>query len=338
MKALILAGGQGTRLRPLTYTTPKPLLPIANRPHLGHILDLVRRHGIAEATLLTGYGADRFEAFEAPAEVALGFSLESVPLGTCGPVKLVESSLDGTFLCFNGDILSSVDLTAMIAQHRATAAVATLYLFPVDDASQYGLVPLDPDGRVTHFIEKPSAEEAAGGGLINAGVYVLEPEILKYVPPGKRWSFERELFPTLLDEGLPVFGFVSETYWNDIGTPDRFLQAHWDVIEGRVPGVSMTQAKGLRVSANAIGPRVSLGDRCLVAAGARVESTVALPGCRIEPEAIVRNSILGNNVQIEARVVLDGVILGDGVQIGAGNTLRNVRMAPGITLPAGALS
>lgn len=338
MKALILAGGEGTRLRPLTLTTPKPLLPLANRPHLAHILDHIARHGLDEAVLLTGYGHELFEGFEPPVGVTLRFAREPEPLGTCGPVKMVESELDGTFVVFNGDVLTGVDITAMIAQHRERDAVATLCLYPVADASPYGLVPLDDDGRVRRFVEKPSPDEAAGGGLINAGTYVLEPEALKSVPPGKPWSFERQLFPTLLEEGQPVYGFASESYWIDIGTPERYLQAHWDIIEGRVPNVRVTPATGLRVSADAIGARVCLGSRCEVAAGARIEDSVLLDDVRIEDGVRVSGSILGRGVQVHGGTELDGVILGDGVRVGAGNQLRGAKVAPGSVIPPGTIS
>jgi mannose-1-phosphate guanylyltransferase len=338
LKALILAGGEGTRLRPLTLTTPKPLLPITNRPHLAHILDLLVRHSVGEAVLLTGYGAEQFEGFRAPAGVELTYAREPSPLGTAGPVKMVEESLDGTFLVFNGDVLTGVDLTAMIAQHRRTGAVATLYLHRVADASAYGLVPLDPEGRVQRFIEKPSADEAADGGLINAGTYVLEPSVLKNVPPGRFWSFERELFPHLLEHGEPVFGFVGDGYWIDIGTPARYLQAHWDVMEGRVPNVSGSPARGLRIAMEALGPRSWLGNSCSVAAGAFVDSSVLLNGVLVGATAQIHGSILGNDVEIGDGVTLNGCFVGDRVSIGAGNQLRGVRIAPGLTIPAGAIT
>ncbi len=332
VKALILAGGEGTRLRPLTLTTPKPLLPIANRPHLAHILDLLVRHGIDEAVLLTGYYAEQFEGFDPPAGITLRHAREPEPLGTCGPVKMVEAELDDTFLVFNGDVLSAVDLTKMIALHEQRGAVATLYLAPVPDATPYGLVPLDDSSRVERFVEKPSAEEAIGGGLINAGTYVLEPKALSHVPAGKKWSFERELFPTLLENGEAVYGYVDDGYWIDIGTPERYLQAHWDVMEGRVPGVSVTPARGLRVAAQSLSPRVALGSRCRVEAGCQVEDTVMLDDARVESGARITGSILGRGAVVEEGADLAGVILGDEVRVGARNQLRDARIAPGTVL------
>ncbi len=332
MKALILAGGEGTRLRPLTLTTPKPLLPIANRPHLAHILDLLARHHLDEAVLMTGFGAERFDGFEGPPGVALTFVREPEPLGTSGPVKVMEDELDATFLVFNGDVLTGADLTAMIAQHRRSGAAATLALAAVDDVGPYGLVPLDADGRVQAFLEKPPANEASGGRLVNAGTYVLEPQVLKHVHSGPS-SFERELFPALLEAGEPVYGFPVSSYWIDIGTPERYLQAHWDILEGRVPHVAATPPSGLRVAAQGIGRRVVLGDRCEVAAGARVSGSVLLDGSRLAPGSRVEGSILGYEVVVEAGATIEGSVVGDGCRIRSGCRVRGARLDPGSLLP-----
>ena len=338
MKALILAGGEGTRLRPLTLTTPKPLLPIANRPHLARILDLLVRHGVEEAVLLTGYGAEAFDGFDAPSEITLTLVREPEPLGTCGPVKMVEHMLDDTFLVFNGDILTTVDLGAIVESHRSRSSVATLCLHRVADATAYGLVKLDGDDWVQRFVEKPSAEDGAGGGFINAGVYVLDPSVLKHVPPGKFWSFERELFPQLLERGEPVAGFPDPGYWIDIGTPGRYLQAHWDVMEGRVPNAEPVPAHGLRIAAGSIGPRTWMGDACTVEAGAFLESTVLMEGALVAASAEIRGSILGHDVEIGEGAALQDCVVGDRVVIGAGNHLSGQRIAPGITLPPGAIT
>jgi len=338
LKALILAGGEGTRLRPLTLTTPKPLLPIANRPHLARILDLLVRHGIEEAVLLTGYGAEAFDGFDAPAGIKLTLVREPEPLGTCGPVKMVEHMLDDTFLVFNGDVLTTVDLGAIVETHRSRSAVATLCLHRVADASAYGLVKLDADEWVLRFVEKPSAEDAAGGGLINAGVYVLDPSVLKHVPPGKFWSFERELFPQLLEHEEPVAGYADPGYWIDIGTPARFLQVHWDVMEDRVPDAAPVPAHGLRIAAGAVGPHTWMGDTCSVAAGAYLESSVLMEGALVAAGATIRGSILGHDVEIGEDVTLQDCVVGDRVVIGAGNELSGQRIAPGLTLPPGAVT
>ena len=302
MKALILAGGEGTRLRPLTYTTPKSLLPICNRPFLEHQLRLMRAHGITEAMLLTGYLADAFDPFVermAGEGITLEVVREEAPLGTAGAVRNVLDRMDGTTIVFNGDVLTDLDLGALLAAHRANGAVATLTLTPVDDAGPYGLVPLDEQGRVQGFIEKPPPELASRGGLINAGTYVLEPETLAEVPFGEMWSFERQVFPSLVERRAPVYGFASDAYWLDIGTPERFLQAHWDVLAGES---RMAEPVGRRIAdvlldegAQAppdIGPAV-LGPGAVIEPGAEVECVVLLEGARIVAPAVVRDMVLG---------------------------------------------
>lgn len=303
MKALILAGGEGTRLRPLTYTTPKSLLPICNRPFLEHQLRLMRSHDIDEAMLLTGYLADAFDPFvERMAEegITLEVVREDKPLGTAGAVRNVLDRMDGTTIVFNGDVLTDLDLSALLGAHRANRAVATLTLTPVADASAYGLVPLDEAGRVMGFLEKPPPEVATKGGLINAGTYVLEPSVFAGVPAGEMWSFERQVFPSLVARGEPVFGFPSDAYWLDIGTPERYLQAHWDVLAGRSATTEpigrrtgdVLVADGARAPAGTLGPAV-LGSRAVVEDGAEVERVVLLEGAVVTAGSVVRDAVLG---------------------------------------------
>lgn len=316
MRALILAGGEGTRLRPLTYATPKSLLPICNRPFLEHQLRLMRAHGIVEAMLLTGYLAEVFDPFVermAAEGIALEIVRESTPLGTAGAVRNVLERLDGTTVVFNGDVLTDLDLGALLASHREREAAVTLTLTPVTDAGAYGLVPLDADGRVLAFLEKPPPEIASRGGLINAGTYVLEPRVLADVPPGEMWSFERQVFPALVAGGEPVFGFVSEAYWLDIGTPERYLEAHWDVLAGRVAAEPAGERVGdvlLGEGAEApglAGPAV-LGPGAKVAAGASVERTVLLEGAVVEGRAAVRDSIIGPGALVRAGATCEGIV------------------------------
>jgi mannose-1-phosphate guanylyltransferase len=323
MKALILAGGEGTRLRPLTFTTPKSLLPICNRPFLEHQLRLMREHGIAEAMLLTGYLADAFEPFArrmADAGIALEIVREERPLGTAGAVRNVLDRLDGTTIVFNGDVLTDLDLGALISAHRSRGAAATLALCPMADAGPYGLVPLDEDGRVQAFLEKPPPEVAARGGLINAGIYVLEPGVFAGVPAGQTWSFERQVFPSLLERGEPVFGFPSDAYWLDVGTPERYLQAHWDVLAGRSHASPLGRRVGdvlLADGADAggsAGPAV-LGLDARAAAGSTIERAVLLDGVRIEPGAIVRNAVVGKGAVIGAGVTCADTLLAAGTHL-----------------------
>ena len=324
MKALILAGGEGTRLRPLTYTIPKSLLPICNRPFLEHQLRLMRDHGITEAMLLTGYLADAFPPFVermAAEGITLEVVRETVPLGTAGPVRAVLDRLDGTTIVFNGDVLTDLDLTALIASHRARGAAATLTLKRVDDAGPYGLVPLDAAGRVEAFLEKPPAEVASLGGLINAGTYVLESRMMRDVPEGEMWSFERQVFPWLVERGEPVFGFVSDAYWLDIGTPERYLQAHWDVLAGRSAAApagrrsgDVLLAEGASVPRGFAGPSV-LGPAARVAAGAVVERAVLLEGAAVE--GLARDAVVGPGAVVAAGARCEGLMVAAGERVEA---------------------
>jgi len=326
MKALILAGGEGTRLRPLTYTTPKSLLPICNRPFLEHQLRLMRDHGITDAMLLTGYLADAFPPF-VERMAAEGITLEVVretsPLGTAGPVRAVLDRLDGTTIVFNGDVLTDLDLTALIASHRERNAAVTLTLKRVDDAGPYGLVPLDADDRVQAFLEKPPPEVARQGGLINAGTYVLEPRVMADVPEGEMWSFERQVFPSLVERGEGVYGFASEAYWLDIGTPERYLQAHWDVLEGRSAATPLGDRRGnalLGAGASAaedIAGPVSLGAGARIEPAAVVERAVLLDGAVVESGAIVRDAVLGPGSRVAKGAMCEGTMIAAGERVGA---------------------
>lgn len=322
MQAVILAGGEGTRLRPLTYTTPKPLLPICNIPFLEHQLALMQRHGITDAILLTGYLADQFQPFAARMKergITLTISREDKPLGTCGAVASVRDRLDGTTIVFNGDVLTDLDLGALIASHREREAVLSLTLKPVDDAGPYGLVPLDDESRVQQFLEKPPPEIAREGGLINAGTYALEPSILDEVPNGVAWSFERQLFPSLVQHGARVYGFVSDAYWLDIGTPERYRRAHWDLIAGkssfpRSDG-SVLIGSGSSIDPGAsVGPDACLGSNVVVEENASVSGSVLMDGVRVGSGASVKDCIIGPGVVVEAEKKIAGAILAAGDQ------------------------
>jgi mannose-1-phosphate guanylyltransferase len=319
MKALILAGGEGTRLRPLTYRTPKSLLPICNRPFLEHQLMLMADHGITEAMLLTGYLAEAFPPFVermARRGITLEVVREEQPLGTAGPVRAVLDRLDGTTIVFNGDVLTDLDLTALIASHRERGAAVTLTLKRVEDAGQYGLVTLAADGRVLAFVEKPPPEVASKGGAINAGTYVLEPSVMQDVPTGEMWSFERQVFPSLVQRREPVYGFVSEAYWLDIGTQERYLQAHFDVIDGLTRAEPAGDIEGRVLAGEGsvyAGPGpASLGARCSVATSATLERVVLLDDAVVEDGAAVRDSVLGPGATVSAGATCEGRILAAG--------------------------
>lgn len=315
MKALLLAGGFGTRLRPLTYTRPKHLLPIANRPHIEHVFDLLRRHGISDVVLTTSYLA---EAFEETVEHALADGMnvyvthEEVGLGTAGALKNAEAEVgDETFLVFNGDVLTDVDLDAVVAFHRERDAHATILLTPVDDPSAFGVVPTETDGRVTGFIEKPAREDAPTN-QINAGVYVLEPSILERIPEGREWSLERALFPELVEEGVPLYARSTEAYWMDVGTPDKYLRANMDAISGRFKmqaGAAVAEDATIDAGANVTDS--CLGSRVKVDEGARVEGCVILPGSHIASGATVIGTVLGEGVTVGPNAHLVGATVAD---------------------------
>jgi mannose-1-phosphate guanylyltransferase len=327
MKALLLAGGLGTRLRPLTFTRPKVLLPIANRPHIEHVLDLCRRHDITDVVLLTSYLAEAFAPLvkgAADRGLTVEVTHETEPLGTAGALKNAEPRLDdSTFVAFNGDILSDVDLGALIDFHRDRHAEATIYLTPVDDPSAYGVVPTDDDGRVLDFVEKPPSNEAPTN-LINAGIYVLEPSVLERIPAGEPWSAERALFPDLVASGAPVYARAQDAYWMDIGTPEKYLQANLDALHGVYPtdAVAAPSADGLLVAEGAVvaaGARVSsacIGAGADVRDAAEVRRCVLLPAVRISEGAQVIDSILGEGVVVEQGAEVIGRVIPDGATVG----------------------
>jgi mannose-1-phosphate guanylyltransferase len=323
LKALLIAGGLGTRMRPLTYTRPKHLLPIANRPHIEHVFDLLMRHGVDEVVLLTSYLA---EAFAATIDRARARGLrvevahESEPLGTAGAIKNAEALIgDGTFFALNGDVLSSMDLSAALEFHHNSGAAGTLMLTPVADPSAFGVVTTDGDGRVQRFVEKPGPGEV-DSNLINAGVYILEPDVLGSIPAGEVVSIEREVFPALAVAGR-LFATSSDAYWMDIGTPEKYLQANLDALSGAFDtdavesGASIVAAASARIDGGAQVSSSCLGERCVVGA-AIVNRSVLLDGVTIGEGASVVDSTLGEGVEVRPGASVMGVTAGDGETIG----------------------
>jgi mannose-1-phosphate guanylyltransferase len=360
MQAVILVGGEGTRLRPITYTIPKPLIPLMNRPFLTFQFELCRQHGITDIILSTSYLSSIFEEAFGEGEslgVKLTYVTEESPLDTCGAVKNVEEHIDGPFMVFNGDVLTDLDLTRMIGHHRDKGSVTTISLTPVEDPSAYGLVPLDGEGRVLEFLEKPGPEDEIVTNLINAGTYVIEPGLLSRVPACERHSFERQFFPGLLSEGQPVYGFPSDAYWLDIGTPAKYLQAHLDILDHLIPfefsgtevAPSVWVEEGTVIEPGSLisGPVVIgrdchikagaiirghsvLGDGCCIAPEAVIERSVLLEGVRVGEESVVNGSILGRRVRLGRDVeVRDLSVLGEGVKVGDSNQLKlGIRVWP----------
>ncbi|HEX9481545.1 MAG TPA: NDP-sugar synthase [Solirubrobacteraceae bacterium] len=370
---MILVGGRGTRLRPLTSTVPKPVVQLVDRPFIAYMLEWLSGHGIDDVVMSCGFLADTVRDVLGDGS-AFGLRLRYVeepePRGTAGAVKLAEPILEDRFLMLNGDVLTDIDLGAQIAQHEATGARATLALVKVPDPSSYGMVLLKDDQSVEAFIEKPSANGAAGsvdpsrtgGALISAGAYVLEREILDLVPPEGNVSIEREVWPRLVGEGL--YGYASESYWMDIGTPQRYLEGTFDIIEGNVktavserlsvgwariaPDVELDGRvippaiveAGAKIAAGAhVGPLVVLSENVTIGANSTVERAVILPGSQVAEGCELRDCIVGPRCQIgSGSKVTAGAVLGEGVSLGADNVItRGARIFPGVHLPDGAI-
>lgn len=363
----MLVGGLGTRLRPLTVTTPKPMLPLVNIPFLEIELLHLKQYGIDEVVLSTGYLPDLFDEYFGDGS-RLGMKLvhvtEEEPLGTCGAIKNVAEHLgrEPVIVC-NGDILTDLDIGALVEYHERKKAVVTITLTPVEDPTAYGLVPLDEDGRIKEFLEKPSWDQVVTN-LINAGTYVLDPAVLDQVPSGENYSFERQLFPDLLAAGEPLFGFPSDSYWLDLGTPEKYLAAHHDILAGEVEAPIAEQDRGDRKffgrsveidpAAHLAGPLI-LGDGCSVAGGARVgalscvgrgvtigrgarvEGSVILDGASIGEGCVVEDSIIGKRTRLGPGVhVADGSVLGDNIDAGGENEFRKgIRIWPSTAIEAG---
>jgi len=364
VQAVILVGGQGTRLRPLTSTVPKPVVTLVDRPFISFMLEWLRGHGVDDVIMSCGFMADSVRAVLGDGSdlgIRLRFVEEPEPRGTAGALKLAEPMLDERFLMLNGDVLTDIDLTAQLAQHESTGARATLSLVPVPDPSAYGLVMLHEDHSVRNFVEKPSPEEIETN-LISAGAYVLEREILELVPPERNVSIEREVWPLLIGHGL--YGFPSESYWLDIGTPARYLQGTFDIIEGNVETAVSERLgegwlaidaaaevhgrvippalleRGVVVAAGAhVGSLVVLGEDVSIGAGATVERSVVLRGAQIGAGCELRDCIVAPGAHVGAGCRITGeAVLGEDVRIGADNVItRGARIFPGVELPAGAI-
>src|SRR5918911_3549483 len=366
MQAVVLVGGQGTRLRPLTYDVPKSLVPLRNRPFMGYMLDFLRGAGLDGAVLSLGYLPDPIQAYLCTKQDLDGFSVdyavEDYALGTAGGIKNAEKYLDGdTLVVVNGDVLTAMDLSMTIQVHKASDALATIVLTSVEDPTAYGLVEGDHDMLVHRFIEKPAADEITTS-LVNAGIYVLEPEVLDMIPAGQEVSIEREIFPHLQAEGR-LRAYVSSSSWRDIGTPKSYLAASHDVLSGAV-GIrngfdylhvdpSTAKGKGVKVlppvsvaarcvleNGATVGGRSSLGPGCKIGEGALVEGSILFDGVEIEPGALVRGSIIGPGARVGQEAIVRGLsILGAGCVIGEGNVLdQGIRINPGVVLAPRSIS
>jgi mannose-1-phosphate guanylyltransferase len=318
VQAIVLVGGEGTRLRPLTEAVPKPALTLVDRPFLAYMIEWLADHGVTEAVLACGFLPDVLRDALGDGEragVRLRYVVEPQPLGTGGAIRFAADELGDElgdrFLALNGDVLTDLDLSALLRAHEERGARATIGLHGVEDASPYGLVRSGPGGEVLEFLEK-SGEQAPGE--INAGMYVLERSALDLIPSGEKTSIERDVFPHLAGDGL--HGLRLDGYWMDIGTPQRYLQASWDILEGRVETRVEPTSPGVLVAADAkveagatVGPRAVIGAGCRVAAGAEVRESVLLAGCTVAEDARIAGSVLSAGVQVAAGARLDGAVV-----------------------------
>jgi NDP-sugar pyrophosphorylase family protein len=342
MKAILLAGGKGTRLRPLTIHTPKPIVPIFNRPFLHYQIDLLKQvPEIDEVILSLNYQPRRIEEIFGDGSelgIKIRYVVEPAPLGTAGAIKYAGDNLTESVVVFNGDVLTEIDLASVIRLHRERQARATIVLTPVDNPSAYGLVETDPDGNIQRFLEKPKPEEITTHN-INAGIYVLEPDTFDRIPSEVAWSIERSYFPSLIERHETFVGYIYNGYWIDIGTPDKYTQVHRDIMDGRYAAAPFTAINGSRqwIAADArvedgatVDGPCFIDEGVLIKAGARVgaysvigrqtqveedaivDGSIIWPNCRVGRDASVRNSIVGRNGHLGRNVNLDGgAVLGD---------------------------
>jgi mannose-1-phosphate guanylyltransferase len=328
VQAVVLVGGFGTRLRPLTDAVNKQMLPVVDRPMIEHVLAGLAAHGVTDAVLSLGYAPDAFlEAYpeRTCAGVRLEFAVESEPLDTAGAIRFAatEAGVQDTFLVVNGDVLHDVDVSAVWRTHQERGAEGTITLTPVDDPSRYGVVPLDDDGRVEAFIEKPPPGEAPTN-WINAGIYVLEPSVLERIAPVGKVSIERSTFPAIVADG-GLFGVESDAYWIDAGTPATYLQSQLDLVSDRRPG-EWPAVAGTATVDGVVAGSVVMHD-VLVAEGATVRGSALLPGAVVEKGAVVEGSIIGPGATVAEGARLTGLsVLGQGVRVEPGAELDGARV------------
>ena len=345
-QAVILAGGQGTRLRPLTWSRPKPVVPILNVPFLAYQLSLLRTHGVTDVILSCSYRVD--DVREALGDggafgTKLRYVVEAEPLGTGGGVRNAADLTRGTIFVLNGDVLTDVDLSAMRRFHDQHGSRTTIYLTRVPDPRAYGLVETEPDGRLRRFREKPTSDEEITTNAINAGIYLIDATLLSRIPTDRPVSIEREFFPRLIDDGIPCFGFEAATYWRDIGSPAAYLAGQMELLEGRVKAAVQpagTERDGSWLDTDVeVAPGAVIEPPCVLGAGVRLEPdsrvgpyAVVGEGTRIGRRARLRRSVVWEGVQVGADASLTECVIGAGVRIET-----KVTIGPGAVIESGAV-
>jgi mannose-1-phosphate guanylyltransferase len=354
LQAVVLVGGEGTRLRPLTLETPKPMVPIMNVPFLERTLLRLKAAGIDEVILPAGYLPAAISSHFGDGSrlgLTIDYVIEETPLGTAGAIKNVAHFIKGPFFVLNGDVLTSLDLRKMLALHREKQGMGVLHLIRVEDPSAFGCVVHDAAGKVSAFVEKPKREEAPTNE-VNAGTYLLDPSILDLIPEGRMVSIERETFPIVVAGSRPLYAYTTNDYWVDIGNPEAYLRAHRDVFDGTMPlGVGQGTGgpgakdvpaavcvspvyigKGVQIGAGAkVGPYVVLGDGCSIGAGASLRNSVLWDAVDVEEGAVVDGAIVASRARIGAHsVVKPGSVIGHGGIISSGSELaENGRVTAG---------
>ncbi|MGD0082710.1 MAG: sugar phosphate nucleotidyltransferase [Acidimicrobiales bacterium] len=368
MKAVIMAGGEGTRLRPLTANQPKPMLPMANRPMAEHVVNLLRRHGFEDIVVTVAFLANHVRTYFGDGSefgVRMVYATEETPLGTAGSVLNAREELDERFLVISGDVLTDIDLSELVAFHEKRASTVTLALKAMENPLEFGIVITGADGRIQRFLEKPGWGDVFSD-TINTGIYVLEPEVFDWIPAGRQVDFSGEVFPAMLAAGWPLYGFVAGGYWEDVGTHDAYLNAHADILDGKVdvdvpgfplrPGVWIGEGAEIHPSAVVDGPAV-IGDNCSVGPGCLIrDHTVLGANVRVGENSLVERTVVHDNTYLAPGVTArgavisrscdvrqgshleEGVIVGDACRIGRGAVLRaGVKVYPNKTIEPGAV-
>jgi len=336
LKAVILVGGPGTRLRPLTDDRPKSVLPVLNRPFMEHVIAFLKYYGVEEIIMTLNYLPGIIRGYLEDGSrygVRIYYCMEEKPLGTAGAVKNASNYLDDTFIVLNGDVFTDMDLGEMLAFHRDKNAKATIYLTYVDDPSAFGVVETDSGKRVERFTEKPPLAEAKTN-WINAGIYVLEPEVLEYIPAAAHYMFEKDLFPHLLDIGEPVYGFSHRGYWLDMGTPGKYFSLNIDMMLSRITS-RLVPVAGDCVEGADIDPAASVTPPVIIGEGSRIESGASITGpavigrnCRVGKDAAIENAVLWDNVSIGAGAALRRCIISDGLTVASNREIISRIITP----------
>ncbi|MDD5082533.1 MAG: NDP-sugar synthase [Dehalococcoidales bacterium] len=345
MKVVILAGGQATRLLPLTSNTPKAMVPVLNIPFLEYVIRHLGRHRVTDVVLAQSHLAQTITDYfldGARFGSQLTYVVETVPLGTAGAVKNAAGYLDETFLVLNGDTFTDLDISAMIDFHRQTRARLTIACTPVEDPSSYGLIETDGRSKITRFLEKPEKSQITTN-MVNAGTYVVEPEVLEYIPAGTVFSFERQLFPKLLERGEPLYAYPSPAYWIDIGTPEKYHQLNRDLLSGKsnqypfssTQRVTIGERSQIHATARITGPAV-IGDSCAIGAGVSLIGPVVIgPGCTILEETTIEDSIIWQDTRLEKQVYIKSSIVASGCHLKSNSIVENSVIGNNVTIDSG---